>query len=537
MTCNKATFRLIQSYLESLNTPRSLTVWLMFKYCEHDAILSLEVDPDLYLDPQSFRLDYLATKFLSKADFLSTKIDKKAVALEAFLKAEQTCVAINEDGFRSTYLKHGRFEWLHRATFLKIGSILSDFDGNEVCDCANWGPGVTLNRLVKRDTSSTNKFRHEGGITRDLYDFIGELHELAYPNWKVKFRLEVGNKIVTVPKNSKTDRTIAIEPGINLWYQKAIGTMIRRRLQRFGLNLDSQERNQQLALSGSKTGELATVDFSLASDSISVATVEALLPLKWFTLMDLSRSKVGLVEGSRIEYEKFSSMGNGFTFELETLIFYALALSVCNYLKLETKNVSVYGDDVILPVKAFDLYREMCKLYGFTVNVKKSYSSGHFRESCGSHFFAGIDCKPYFLRKVVESELDVYLAANSIRRLSRDPKLGYCDKKFYSCWRFLRSLVKRPCMISEGYGDVGLICNFDEATPSRARHGIEGYFCKALTSVPIGYNSYDHALLLARLKGRSVEIYLGNETYLRGRVKLSRKRLLIRRWANLGPWY
>jgi hypothetical protein len=509
----------------------------LFRYNEHDQLIALDIDPMTYEDPQAFRLDYLATKFLSKATFLSTSVDKRAVALRSFLVAEQSCKEINRSLPKITSLNKKWFDWIHNVSIRKIEKILGDFDGNEVADCANWGPGVSLNRNIKVDTSSTNKFRHEDGITRDLFDLVGPIHEQAYPHWKVeKFTFHVGNKIVTVPKNSKTDRTIAIEPGINLWYQKAVGTMIRRRLLRYGLNLNSQERNQQLAYRSSKTGRNATVDFSNASDSISLATVEGLLPRRWFLLMDSLRSQYGSVEKSILKYEKFSSMGNGFTFELETLIFYSLALATVMYLGLDGTEVSAYGDDVVLPVGAFDLYREVCETYGFTVNVSKSFRFGHFRESCGSHYFRGVDCKPYFLRNMVITESDIYLAANSIRRLARNSVLEFCDARFYDCWRSLVSLVARPCKIPEGYGDVGFICNFDEAAPSRARHGIEGYHCRALLSVPIRYYSDDQALYLARLRNRSIEMAFGNETNLRNRVKLSRKRLFVRQWANLGPW-
>jgi hypothetical protein len=536
-TRNRLTDRFIQSYLSALNTPRSLAILIMYRENEHDQLLAFDINPNNYLDPDRFRLDYLATKFLSKADFLSTKVDKASVALQKFLETEKVCGDINRDDFKTAYLKHKRFEWVHSATIRKIERILGDFTGEEIFDCANWGPGVTLNKNVKRDTSATNKFRCEGGITRDLHDFISELHALAYPSWKVKeITFHPGNKIVTVPKNSKTDRTIAIEPGLNLWYQKAFGTMIRRRLLRFGVDLNSQKRNQELAKFSSLTGKLATVDFSSASDSLSVSLIRNLLPPRWFTMLDLLRSKFGSVKGSTFKYEKFSSMGNGFTFELESLIFYAIACSVVSYYGLEINDVSVYGDDVIIPVEAFNLYSEICKIYGLSVNSDKSYSLGWFRESCGSHFFRGRDCKPYYLRKVVVGQSDIYLAANSVRRLAHDSIFEYCDKRFEQCWLLLRNSVSNPCLIAEGFGDGGFISNFDEATPTRARHGIEGYHFKALVAVPLGYISDDNALLLARLKGRSVDRSLGNKTFIRNRVRISRKRLLTRRWTNLGPW-
>jgi hypothetical protein len=531
----ETTDRFVESYLAALNCPRSLAIWLLFSNQEHDQLIALDFKPSDYLDGEHFRDSYLSTKFLSKAIFLKTKVDKKKAALQTFLEAEQACSVINEDNFQTSYKKCKEFEWIHNESIRKIEFILKDFEPDEFFDSANWGPGVT--QILKRDTSSTNKFRYENGITRALHNFIEPFLATAYPVWPLKkFKFHIGNKIVTVPKNSKTDRTIAIEPGINLWFQKSIGSMIRRRLSRVGVDLNSQDRNQRLSRVGSKFNNLATVDFSSASDSISLSTVWNLLPPRWFTMLDLVRSKFGLLEGTLIDYEKFSSMGNGFTFELESLIFYVLAWSCCKRLHLDTKLVSVYGDDVIIPVKAFNLFVEICKIYGFTVNDQKSYSSGPFRESCGSHYFNGQDCKPYYLKEVVEGELRTYQAANSVVRLSRSEMFFGRDRRFMKCATYLRSKVRQPCLISDGYGDGGFIVDFDEATPSRARHGIEGYLVKTVLSVPIRYFSDDHALFLARLKGSSVESGQGNLTSLRGRVRNLRKKILIRQWAFLGPW-
>jgi hypothetical protein len=507
----------------------------MFSNQEHDQLIALDFNPLNYLEGRQFRDAYLSTKFLSKSTFLKTKVNKKQMALDIFLEAERACSVVNEDNFQTSHKKCDKFEWIHNESIRKIESILTHFEPDEFFDSADWGPGVT--QIIKRDTSSTNKFRLENGITRVLHNFIEPFLAQAYPIWSLKkFSFHAGNKIVTVPKNSKTDRTIAIEPGMNLWFQKALGSMIRRRLRRVGVDLNSQERNQRLARVGSKFNNLATVDFSSASDSISTSTVWNLLPPRWFALLDLTRSQFGSLDGTLIEYEKFSSMGNGFTFELESLIFYALAFSCCKKLHLDTKMVSVYGDDVIIPVEAFDLFVEICKIYGFTVNVQKSYSSGHFRESCGSHYFDGKDCKPYYLKDVVDGELRTYLAANSVVRLSKSEMFFGRDRRFMECVAYLRNKVRNPCLISDGYGDGGFIVDFDEATPSRARHGIEGYRVKTVLSVPIRYYSDDHALFLARLKGSSVESGQGNLTSLRSRVRILRKKILIRQWAFLGPW-
>jgi hypothetical protein len=391
---------------------------------------------------------------------------------------------------------------------------------------------------------------------------MGAFYAGIYPSWDLSKRVQQdGNKVITVPKNSKTDRTIAVEPGLNLWFQKGIGTMIRRRLKWVGIDLDSQLRNQQLSKEGSVTGKLATVDFSSASDTISESVVRELIPNDWLRVMDLSRSRYGVLGKHQFWYEKFSSMGNGFTFELESLIFFGIAHAVCEKLQLSTKDVSVYGDDVIIPVAAYDLFVKVSEFYGFTVNRQKSFSSGEFRESCGAHWYNGQDCTPYYLKEVIEGESRIYHAANSVRRLSMLQGFEACDGRFYTVWRYLRRKVRKPHLISEGYGDGGFVVNLDEACPSRARHGVEGYLTTFLADIPKVYQSDDHAVLLARLwanrteelpeelvtfkhqdrlaarrllKGETMEY--GNKTPLRRLVKQKVKRLFVRRWVNLGPW-
>jgi hypothetical protein len=85
-------------------------------------------------------------------------------------------------------------------------------------------------------------------------------------------------------------------------------------------------------------------------------------------------------------------MGNAITFALESAIFAALAVQSVHlvYPRWSTKkcfeSIAVYGDDVILPVDAYDVYTQLAVRCGFTVNLEKSYShfdAGAYRESCG----------------------------------------------------------------------------------------------------------------------------------------------------------
>lgn len=568
------TTEVVFNYFSALDTPKSLAAWLLYKNGEHDQLVALDVDVNAYgNNPFRFRLDYAAISFLSKAVFLKTTFDKREVGIAKFLKYEDQCKRTNRRFLNpiGDPLNQGSNVWLLNATKRKIAEILGSFSSEEFVENANWGPGVST--LIKgEDVSAVNKFRSESGITRDLLYFVREWFPLAYPSWcsyrspegsnpqEVSwFTEQLGNEVVTVPKTSKTDRVIAIEPGINLWFQKSIGTMIRRRLGRVGIDLNSQAKNQRLAKLGSIDSSLATVDFSSASDSISTEVIRELLPPDWFRLMDVCRSKLGQLDGSAFRWEKFSSMGNAFTFELESLVFFASAAAVLE-LKghpLNMERTSVYGDDVIIPSDCFELYSSYCAFLGFTVNSDKSFSSGYFRESCGSHFFDGVTCKPIFLKEKLCHVESFYKLANSIRNHAHRCNFDRsCDARFLDCWSDLLRRVPEPLRlrVPVSAGDVGFIGNFDESTPSRARYGIEGYYYRALSTVPVMVQTENPHLILARVRevrgvspplrrkdkkltanaGR--DISYENSYSLRGRTRRVITNPLVQLWSNLGGW-
>jgi hypothetical protein len=553
----------IQRFLDALDCPRSLTVALLFKYGEHEQLANLECDPLHYSNVEEFRNAYAATKFLSKFKDLSLGYDLDDVAMQKFKKFEDLCKLTNTR-FRALERDRkysGLAVQLHNAVARKISKILGEFSVEEFFESTDWGPGATT-LLKARDASATNKFQCETGITRDLYALLpSALLQEVYPLWVqhmsgVGFpNFQTGNKVVTVPKDAQANRVIAVEPGINLWFQKAVGSMIQRRLTRFGVDLRWQSINQDLAYAASKDAVNATIDFSSASDSIARGIIQELFCncsykeheqpnlQRWFTVLDSCRSRYGRLGETWVEWEKFSSMGNGFTFQLESLLFFAIATVCKEHLQRTSTNavegtVSVYGDDVIIPRSCLDTFSLMCDFYGFTINVKKSHFSSLFRESCGSHYMNGADCKPVFLKEHLSGVLSVYRLANSVRRFSHRclGKLG-CDGRFHDLFDYLVNSVPKPLRvrIPETLGDGGFISNWDEAVPARARWGIEGYFVMHLTEVGRTYQSEGVGLLLDRLWSPSLQ-ERRNSVSLRDRTRLRYVRSLVQQWYSLGPW-
>jgi len=107
-------------------------------------------------------------------------------------------------------------------------------------------------------------------------------------------------------------------------------------------------------------------------------------------------------------------MGNGFTFELETLLFVALSAAVAKL--IPGRDLFVYGDDILIPSAADRDVRAVLEAFGFEVNQEKSFSSGPFRESCGGDFFLGYNVRSCFATKDMDNSLQWIALHNELVR-------------------------------------------------------------------------------------------------------------------------
>lgn len=262
----------------------------------------------------------------------------------------------------------------------------------------------------------------------------------ADEHWEVfmqRVSVVTHNKVEFVPKTVKTKRSIAVEPLGNGLVQAGIGEVLRNRLKRINLDLTDQSRNAWMAREGSihydSPEGWVTLDLSSASDSIAIGLCRRLLPPEWFALLNATRSKMFVYKGVTRVYEKFCSMGNGFCFPLQTLIFAA----ACKAVGAGTPGIDyrVYGDDIVVR-KAFaaPLIKALHRI-GFSVNRDKTHVSGKFRESCGGDYFGGVDVNPYTLDEPLDSVQNLFKYLN----LTRSTPLV---EEFFRPWRdqALRSL-------------------------------------------------------------------------------------------------
>jgi hypothetical protein len=508
---------------EALDTPTSLKCAILLKYGEHRQLVEASIDSSQYSDPDEYFRSYQAVKLLSKYPYLSTGIDLQKVAEKKFIWAEAQCRETNR-----RFRDQSSVDFPPRVSSIlfrmqrKIALILGDVPSLEVLDFS-FGPGA--NYGVRGDTSVFAKISSDLECTFAFADSIVEDFLSEFPGWvpsgPAAVKLVRGSQLTFVPKDAKTMRPICIEPLLNGLYQKGVGSYIRDRLLRWGVNLRDQAVNQRLAKEALES-RLATVDFSSASDTIAYALVLNLLPWEWFEFLDRARSPSFEHEGKWYDFQKFTSMGNAYTFELETLIFFAMACAVCEEIEVPYtvgEHLAVYGDDVIIPQEAFLLFQEVSSVCGFTLNAEKSFTSGTFFESCGHDYYKGYNVRPYLVKKRVKTLHDAFYVANCVRAIkARYSALGM--SKAYSTrlrvlrhlddvWRWVVGCIPRRARFQGpiGFGDGHLHSEWDESSPKRHQQWC-GWTFKTLAVVPesvlIGYVPIGYALYDTRRPGQSV---------------------------------
>ncbi len=370
----------------------------------------------------NFAFDYLREEYTSKLneEVLFSSEFRRNAAIQKWKEVEKK----NADSNRHLRSLDRGYNILPRTTwysFLRFAqNVISNVLGplnNEVI-VGSFSGGASTSR-PRTSSSIAGKFDGQADVTKEAAHLVDVIHHevelFRHHNIFYDLREVEGAVLFTVPKKTDIDRCACKEPDINMYLQKGVGNHIRRSLLRFGINLNDQSINRRLAHRGSLLGDLATLDLSSASDSVTVSCVEALLPRDWFLYLNDIRSQRVIVDGTLVQTEMFSSMGNGFTFELESLIFYALMRTTLYYENVSGV-VSVYGDDIIIPVEGYDMACWVLSEFGFSVNESKSFSSGPFRESCGGHYHSGEDVTPFYLRRPPERLTDVIRICNQLRR-------------------------------------------------------------------------------------------------------------------------
>jgi len=548
---------------------------------DHRRAVSVAINPKGYSDWRDFFLDYSALSLVKKYPFLNLPgVNPRLVAEQKFRESELRCREKNFMFAHPSSIPHESYSLLLQAR-RNVRRILGKFSWDGTLPFLSHGPGATY-RTRKDRGHPWYKFGDirptvtgEGLALHNRFLTYCELWRNFHNENAISPEVVSGSKVTTVPKDARCDRVIAIEPLLNMFYQKGLGGYMRSRLKRFGCNLNDQTINQKLALQGSRDNSLATIDLSSASDTVSRGLVEFLLPEDWLTALKSVRSDYTDFCGEKIFLQKFSSMGNGYTFELESLIFLALGLAVNQ--RQNGSTIAVYGDDIIVESKVAHHLINLLRVCGFATNHEKTFIDGPFRESCGKHYFLGYEVTPMYVKADIQTQ-DRYLwYLNSVRRFAfRLLGMGYgCAdalKPLYDSLYERLSPESRSLSIPDGFGDGGIVRDFDECVPRpKPQKGlVEGYvtrhrlrvYCKA---IPHGWPQLLVSLLApGKLSCGYVEMSdsfrMRGDTPLTGpirdfflsasdgikediplgipkkRYRWAVSRLSVPRWGCLGPW-
>lgn len=196
------------------------------------------------------------------------------------------------------------------------------------------------------------------------------------------------SRLCTVPKDVKGPRLIAIEMAQAMYLQQGIMRYMYKCLKRNGIDLEDQMRMRRLT----SNPNYVTIDFSAASDSISVALVKHLFsqtPELLDALFSV-RSQAIVYDGRECDLNIFGTMGNATTFAVLTTTLAALGRG-------RGLRVHVYGDDVIVHKDDYEQYKHEAHSVGFQINTAKTFS-GRIRESCGIYRYRGKDITPFYIR-------------------------------------------------------------------------------------------------------------------------------------------
>jgi hypothetical protein len=440
--------RAVLHLFEDLSTPTSLKMYLLYKAGEWDQFASQRVDPKHYPDRflMGSKVDYLhrlgpkwasdrfwrdamAVDSLRKLQSLPTSFNRKVAAEETFLSCERSCFRANER--LHPYLFGDLFQDAQlglRMVFRRAKDKIAEILGPCPVDSVNgrFGPGATFGDRGQFSTVP-DKLSSPPTLTSGawpyLFNWVGTSWASACASSGKGPSFVPGNRFATVNKDCTKDRGACPEPSVNVFYQLGYGRVMRQRLFRAGVDLrNGKDIHARVAREASIKGHLITMDLSNASDTICKNLVKLLLPAPWYRALNSLRSPKTFFRKSWHLLEKFSSMGNGFTFELETLIFLGLihGLHSCFHKELIVgEDLFVYGDDIIFPKDYSNEVISLLSFCGMTVNERKTFVDGPFRESCGGDFFGGVDVRPFFLEESPNEPHQLISLANGLRRASR----------------------------------------------------------------------------------------------------------------------
>lgn len=486
--------------------------------------------PQMYDSPQSYFVDAQIAALIRKYPFpdgLIEGLDPTGTAIRKFKSSEHRCKWVNRK-FRARRKRWDPYAQIHAYMRSYIETVIGcDPPVAAIMNECDFTGGASVGVHGNKTNAARKLFAKRWTVTPSALPYVlpalwsniqvrdcilpGAIKcydpELFGDLVREKVERVNANKITFVPKTAKTHRGIAVEPLLNGFVQKGTDIYLKRRLRRFGIDLGDQTLNQKLAFLGSKGGfnPFCTIDLSAASDSLAYEVVRELLPPAWFEYLCDIRSPCYVVNGSTERYEKFCSMGNGFCFPLETLIFASVCYAVSRDHGAPRDEFSVYGDDIIVRQSEALHVIEVLRDLGFQTNIDKTFVTGNFRESCGADWMDGQDVRPVHFAKPLVDVRQLFALHNSTLRSVR------CNLFFEEVRGVLRKMgggkYLRPTFEP---GDTAYCVPLDLAMGSstvRWDKGLQTWTWVEIQSRPVkdklllGEVEHANALMLAAMRG------------------------------------
>lgn len=451
--------------------------------------------------------------------------EKVRKAFDDFVKLEQT--------FDDFLLQDDELENFNRTCRVLWDPLVTSFRFDVLVP--RHGPGATAEGI-----SGNQKYQWQYWYDRlePYFPLIGVVYPLGTPHDAkeleklsiVPTEREQPVKVTPVPKTLKGPRIIAIEPCCMQFAQQGIRDWLYAGLESYWLtkghvNFRDQSVNQELALISSSTGQFATIDLSDASDR-----VPRTLALEMFSshpdlrdAIDACRSNSAELPDGRLisPLRKFASMGSALCFPVEAMYFYTICVVALlkahnlpatpeNVFKC-SRNVYVYGDDIIVPSTNADIVLDHLLKYNCKVNSNKTFVSGSFRESCGLDAFDGVSVTPTYLRhlcpenKRQATEIISWVATSNLFYLK-----GYWRTTLFMRKRIDRLVGPLP-YVSEKSSALGYISFLGYESTERWNSNLHRFEIKALVPSPVyrtdkleGYSALSKSLRALERSERDV---------------------------------
>jgi hypothetical protein len=397
------------------------------------------VEPYPNMPAQQYAMMSLSKSLIKKFHNDEQNDDRDNKAQTLFTKVNEACgkyIYGNQDTWEAEAVALGeakdfiyRFFYRNDSQGDQLLTLRSIAEGFGVGNGANIGSKTTsfYSKVANGLMSATSSELYDLYVQAIFFDPVWSRSE-AHREKTFGHNIVKNSRLSFVPKDAKISRTICTEPVLNMLFQKGIASCLERELHKsLGIDFSVQPiKNQTLCRIGSVNGKYGTIDLSSASDSMSLSLVREFFPADVVKWLERTRCpSTVLPDGKIVDLHMVSSMGNAFTFPLQTLFFSALvfgAYRVHNVplVRSEGKwvgNFSVFGDDIIVLQRCYNTVVRLLEICGFTVNKDKSFNQGLFRESCGHDYYCGYNVRGVYIKKLRHAG-DFYSAINRLLRWS-----------------------------------------------------------------------------------------------------------------------